>query len=330
MNKLLTVHNLSTKFKTERGIAHAVRFVNFSIDVGEIMGLVGESGSGKSVTAKSIMRLIDKSKGQISGKILLEGEDLLLKKEKEMQSIRGNSVSMIFQDPMSSLNPLYSVGEQIAEVYRYHKKMKKKAAKEATIRLMEQIGIPAAEKRYSQYPHEFSGGMLQRIMIAIALACNPRLLIADEPTTALDVTIQAQILRLLKRLQGEFDMGILLITHDLGVVAEICDRVSVMYAGEIVESGDVETIFRAPMHPYTLGLIASIPKLGSKTKMLSPIEGAPPDLHGELKGCPFAERCAYKTDICLAESPELREVEERHIVGCHHVEAIFQQRRQYA
>ncbi|MEK3935703.1 ABC transporter ATP-binding protein [Sporosarcina sp. FSL W7-1349] len=330
MNNLLTVHNLSTKFKTERGIAHAVRFVNFSIDVGEIMGLVGESGSGKSVTAKSIMRLIDRSKGQISGEILLEGENLLLKKEKAMQSIRGNSVSMIFQDPMSSLNPLYSVGEQIAEVYRYHKKMNKKAAKEATIRLMEQIGIPAAEKRYSQFPHEFSGGMLQRVMIAIALACNPKLLIADEPTTALDVTIQAQILRLLKRLQGEFDMGILMITHDLGVVAEICDRVSVMYAGEIVESGDVETIFQAPMHPYTLGLIASIPKLGSKTKMLSPIEGAPPDLHGELKGCPFAERCAYKTDLCLEESPELREVEEKHSVACHHVESIFQQGRQYA
>lgn len=330
MTTLLTVTNLSTKFKTERGIAHAVRYVNFSIAVGEIMGLVGESGSGKSVTAKSIMRLVDKSKGEITGEILLEGEDLLAKKDREMQRIRGNSVSMIFQDPMSSLNPLYSVGDQIAEVYRYHKKMNKKNAKEATIRLMEQIGIPAPEERYSQYPHEFSGGMLQRIMIAIALACAPKLLIADEPTTALDVTIQAQILRLLKSLQSKFDMGILMITHDLGVVAEICDRVSVMYAGKIVESGEVETIFKSPMHPYTLGLIASIPKLGNKVKMLSPIEGAPPDLHKELKGCPFADRCLYKTDICLEEAPELRQLEENHIVACHHAEAIIQQRRQLA
>jgi len=328
MNKLLTVNNLSTRFKTERGIAHAVRYVNFSISVGEIMGLVGESGSGKSVTAKSIMRLIDKTKGEITGEVILEGVDLLAKKEKEMQKIRGNSVSMIFQDPMSSLNPLFTVGEQIAEVFRYHKKLNKKSAKEATISLMDQIGIPAAEKRYGQYPHEFSGGMLQRIMIAIALACNPKLLIADEPTTALDVTIQAQILRLLKSLQSKFDMGILLITHDLGVVAEVCDRVSVMYAGKIVESGEVEAIFKTPMHPYTLGLIASIPKLGSKVKMLSPIEGAPPDLHEELKGCPFADRCLYKTDLCLEEAPELQQLEDNHIVACHHAEVIMQQRRQ--
>lgn len=328
MTKLLTVNNLSTKFKTERGIAHAVRYVNFSIDVGEIMGLVGESGSGKSVTARSVMGLIDKKRGEVTGEVLLENDDLLLKKPKEMQKIRGNSVSMIFQDPMSSLNPLFTVGDQIAEVYRYHKNMNKKSAKEATIELMRQIGIPAPEKRYSQYPHEFSGGMLQRIMIAIALACNPKLLIADEPTTALDVTIQAQILRLLKSLQSKFDMGILMITHDLGVVAEVCDRVSVMYAGKIVESGTVEKIFDKPLHPYTLGLIASIPKLGSKAKMLNPIEGSPPDLHGELKGCPFAERCQYKTDVCLEEAPELRVLEDNHIVSCHHAEMISEEERE--
>lgn len=327
MNNLLTVKNLSTKFKTDRGIAHSVRYVNFSIGTGEIMGLVGESGSGKSVTAKSIMRLIDKVRGEVTGEIILDGEDLLQKKEREMQKIRGNTVSMIFQDPMSSLNPLYTVGEQIAEVYRYHKKMNKKEAKEATIQLMEQIGIPAPENRYSQYPHEFSGGMLQRIMIAIALACNPKLLIADEPTTALDVTIQAQILRLLKSLQSQFEMGILMITHDLGVVAEVCDQVSVMYAGKIVESGDVHTIFESPMHPYTIGLIASIPKLGSKTKVLNPIEGAPPDLHLELLGCPFAERCAFKTERCLTETPELRELGNNHIVSCHHAEEIMEQRK---
>lgn len=330
MTQLLTVKNLSTKFKTERGIAHAVRYVNFSIDVGEIMGLVGESGSGKSVTARSVMGLVDKKRGEVTGEVLLENDNLLLKKPKEMQKIRGNSVSMIFQDPMSSLNPLFTVGDQIAEVYRYHKKMNKKNAKEATIELMKQIGIPAPEKRYSQYPHEFSGGMLQRIMIAIALACNPKLLIADEPTTALDVTIQAQILRLLKSLQSKFDMGILMITHDLGVVAEVCDRVSVMYAGKIVESGTVEKIFDKPLHPYTLGLIASIPKLGSKAKMLNPIEGSPPDLHRELKGCPFAERCQYKTDVCLEDAPELRSLEDHHVVSCHHAEAISEEGRELA
>ncbi|MEX2104916.1 MAG: ABC transporter ATP-binding protein, partial [Bacilli bacterium] len=318
MSKLLEVKNLSTKFRTERGAAHAVRFVNFSIERGETMGLVGESGSGKSVTAKSIMKLIDLSRGSISGEIHLDGMDILSKKEKEMQHIRGNNVSMIFQDPMTSLNPLLTVGEQIAEVFRYHKKLNKKAAKEETIKLLSLVGIPSPENRYDQYPHEFSGGMLQRMMIAIALACKPKLLIADEPTTALDVTIQAQILRIIKALQKEFDMGVLMITHDLGVVAEVCDKVSVMYAGEIVESGDVNTIFESPMHPYTLGLIASIPKLGARLKTLQPIEGSPPDLHLELQGCPFADRCKYKPDLCLTAAPTLRSLEDGHLVSCHH------------
>ncbi|MFE8701570.1 ABC transporter ATP-binding protein [Cytobacillus sp. FJAT-54145] len=326
MSVLLEIKDLSTKFKTERGTAHAVRYVNLSINRGETMGLVGESGSGKSVTAKSIMRLVDKSRSSLSGEITIDGIDILSKKEKEMQQIRGNIVSMIFQDPMTSLNPLFTVGDQISEVFRYHKKMNKKLAKEETIKFLSLVGIPSPEKRYSQYPHEFSGGMLQRLMIAIALACKPKLLIADEPTTALDVTIQAQILRLIKELQNEFDMGVLMITHDLGVVAEVCDKVSVMYAGEIVESGDVKVIFASPMHPYTLGLISSIPKLGARSKTLNPIEGSPPDLHLELKGCPFADRCKYKTELCLSDSPKLRTLEDGHQVSCHHAETIMQER----
>ena len=322
MRKLLEVKNLSTKFKTERGTAHAVRYVNFSIERGKMMGLVGESGSGKSVTAKSIMKLFDPARTTVTGEIQLDGIDILSKTEKQMQKIRGNVLSMIFQDPMSSLNPLLTVGEQISEVFRYHKKMNKQTAKEETIKLLTLVGIPSPESRYKQYPHEFSGGMLQRLMIAIALACKPKLLIADEPTTALDVTIQAQILRIMKRLQHEFDMGILMITHDLGVVAEVCDHVSVMYAGQIVESGDVDTIFESPLHPYTLGLMSSIPKLGERSKTLNPIEGSPPDLHFELKGCPFAERCKFKTDACLAEVPVLRTMQEGHLVSCHHAEKI--------
>jgi oligopeptide/dipeptide ABC transporter ATP-binding protein len=326
MSKILEVENLSTKFKTERGTAHAVRYVNFSINSGETMGLVGESGSGKSVTAKSIMKIIDTSRGTITGSIKVDGEDIVAKKEKQMKQIRGNTVSMIFQDPMTSLNPLMKVGEQIAEVFRYHKKMNKTQAKIESIKLLLLVGIPSPEKRFEQYPHEFSGGMLQRIMIAIALACKPKLLIADEPTTALDVTIQAQILRLMKDLQQEFNMGVLMITHDLGVVAEVCDKVSVMYAGEIVESGDVDSIFETPMHPYTLGLIASIPKLGSKNKMLNPIEGAPPDLHLEIPGCPFADRCQYTTEECVTTKPELRVFEKGHQVSCHHTEELVQKR----
>lgn len=326
MNTLLSVNNLSTKFKTARGTAHAVRYVNFQIKSGEVMGLVGESGSGKSVTARSIMRLVERSKGFIEGEILVDGQNITAKTEKEMSNIRGNLMSMIFQNPMTALNPLFTVGEQIAEVYRYHKKASRKEAKIATIELMNKIGIPAAEKRYAQYPHEFSGGMLQRIMIAIALACNPKLLIADEPTTALDVTIQAQILRLLSSLQKEFDMGILIITHDLGVVAEICDRVSVMYAGEIVESGNVEDILKNPMHPYTFGLIQSIPRLGSAQKKLSSIEGSPPDLHKVIEGCPFLDRCEFKLEKCKVTSPKLNEISDGHLVSCHNIEAVVKRR----
>lgn len=325
MDNLLEVRNLSAKFKTKGGIAHAVRNVNITIKQGEALGLVGESGSGKSVTAKSIMKLVDLSRSSIEGSITLDGEDILLKSEKQMQKIRGNTVSMIFQDPMTSLNPLLKVGEQISEVFRNHKKFSKKKAKEETIKLLSLVGISLPEKRYNQFPHEFSGGMLQRIMITTALACKPKLLIADEPTTALDVTIQAQILRLMRGLQSEFGMSVLMITHDLGVVAEMCDKVSVMYAGEIVESGDVNTIFESPMHPYTLRLFASIPKIGEKGRILRPIEGSPPDLQSEIRGCSFANRCTYKTERCITTKPRLITL-KNHQVACHHAGEISLER----
>ncbi|WHY79949.1 ABC transporter ATP-binding protein [Neobacillus sp. WH10] len=322
MSDLLTVKNLSTQFQTERGISHAVRFVNFSIKSGETMGIVGESGSGKSVTAKSIMRLVESQNGKIvSGEMIFENINLAKQTEKQMQKIRGNSVAMIFQDPMTSLNPLLKVGSQIAEVLRFHKGMTKQQAQKEVINLMTQLSIPSPEKRYHQYPHEFSGGMLQRLMIAISLACKPKLLIADEPTTALDVTIQAQILRLMKELQQQYGMAILMITHDLGVVAEICDKVSVMYAGEIVESTSVENIFEQPLHPYTKALMDSRPKLGYREKKLKSIEGSPPDLSKKINGCPFAPRCAVKIEICATEKPALKQMTPSHWAACHVAEA---------
>lgn len=327
LSNLLEVKNLSTQFKTERGIAHAVRFVNFSIRPSETMGIVGESGSGKSVTARSIMRIVEHQQGKItSGEILLEGIDLVQQSEKQMQKIRGNTVSMIFQDPMTSLNPLIKVGEQIAEVLRFHKGLNKLQARVETIKIMQDMSIPSADKRYEQYPHEFSGGMLQRLMIAISLACKPKLLIADEPTTALDVTIQAQILRLINQLKHQYHMSILLISHDLGVVAEVCDYVSVMYAGEIVESTDVDSIFAEPLHPYSLGLMESMPKLGEKKASLNPIEGSPPNLTEVILGCAFAKRCRYKTELCERKKPNLREMRTSHWVACHHAEEIVKER----
>lgn len=304
-----------------------MRQVNLSLKPGETIGIVGESGSGKSVTARSIMRIVENQGGQItSGQILLEGDDLVKKSEKQMRKIRGNTISMIFQDPMTSLNPLIKVGEQIAEVLRYHKNYSKQQAKAETIRIMQDMAIPSAEKRYGQYPHEFSGGMLQRLMIAIALACKPKLLIADEPTTALDVTIQAQILRLMKQLQTQYNMSILLITHDLGVVAQVCDRVSVMYAGEIVESTDVATLFEEPLHPYTWGLIESIPRLGQRKGSLLPIQGSPPKLTDEIIGCAFAKRCPYKSARCEQEKPILELLRPAHYVACHHAEELVKGR----
>lgn len=323
MSHLLEVVNLKTEFKTDRGIAQAVRGVNFSLHAGQTMGLVGESGCGKSVTAKSILRLLPAPYGEITnGSILFDGKDIVKKSKREMEELRGNEISMIFQDPMTSLNPVLPIGEQVAEVFIHHKKMSKKKAMEQTVELLRSISIPSPEKRIHQYPHEFSGGMLQRIMIAIALACRPKLLIADEPTTALDVTIQAQILRLMKKLQKDLGMAILMITHDLGVVAEVCDHVSVMYAGQIIETADVRTLFKDPKHPYTWGLLGSIPKLGERRNRLNPIEGSPPSLIQPSPGCAFAGRCPFVTDACREIPQQLMVAGEGHWVACHRVGEI--------
>ncbi len=316
-DELIDVKGLSVKFKTDRGEAYAVRDVNFSIKAHETLGLVGESGSGKSVTAQSILKLHPKDRTIIAGEIRYKGENLLDKSEKEMQKIRGNHISMIFQDPKVALNPNIKVGKQISETIRYHKKISKNASIEQTIKLINEVGIPFAEERYYQYPHEFSGGMLQRFMIAIALSCNPDFLIADEPTTALDVTVQAQILRMMKKLQKDFGMSILIITHNLGIVSEICDHVAVMYAGELVEISDVFSIFSKPLHPYTNGLLEAIPILGQKHKKLKNIEGHPPNIFDCIQGCHFSPRCPYKTDICLTEKPLLKQVGNLRYVACH-------------
>jgi oligopeptide/dipeptide ABC transporter ATP-binding protein len=316
-DELIRVKGLSVKFKTDRGEAYAVRNVNFAIKPNETLGLVGESGSGKSVTAQSILKLHPSDRTKIAGEISYKGQNLLDNNEKEMQKIRGNQISMIFQDPMISLNPVIRVGEQISETIRYHKKISRKEAMEQSIRLINEVGIPFAEERYHQYPHEFSGGMLQRFMIAIALSCNPNFLIADEPTTALDVTVQAQILRLMKKLQKDFGMSILIITHNLGIVSEICDHVAVMYAGELVEISDVIPIFSNPLHPYTYGLLEAIPVLGQKHKKLKNIEGHPPNIFDHIQGCNFSPRCPFKTDICLTEKPILRQVGNLRYVACH-------------
>lgn len=319
-NSIITVKNLSVKFRTERGIVHAVRSISFHVLSGEIHGLVGESGCGKTVTAKTFLRLHDPSRTAVEGRILY-GEnaeaDILALHEKEMRQIRGNEISMIFQDPMTSLNPLLTAGEQIAEMMRLHRGMDRRSAREEALKLLNQVGIFPGEKRYGQYAHEFSGGMQQRIMIAIALSCGPKLLVADEPTTALDVTIQAQILLLIKQLQKDTGMSVLLITHNFGVVAEICDRVSVMYAGEIIESGSVGEILCEPLHPYTKGLIETIPKSGSRGKQLKTIEGMPPDLLEEVVGCPFAPRCAFAMEKCSICKPELKDAGHEHFTACH-------------
>lgn len=318
MTKLLEIQNLHISFKTYGGRVQAVRGVNFYINKGEILGIVGESGSGKSVTVHSIMKLLPNN-ATISkdSRIMYKGENLVEKSEREMQKIRGNEISMIFQDPMTSLNPTMKVGKQIAEVLLKHQKISQSEVKRRTIEMLELVGIPQPEKRAEQYPHEFSGGMRQRVMIAIALACRPELLIADEPTTALDVTIQMQILSLMKELQRKMDTSIILITHDLGVVAETCDRIVVMYAGQIVETGTVEDIFYRPNHPYTKALLNSIPRLDMKAdEPLQPIVGSPPDLFSPPPGCPFFDRCKYAMAICQFHNPEMEAVEHEHYSAC--------------
>lgn len=320
---LLDVQNLSTHFKTEEGILRAVDRVSFQVHRGETLGIVGESGCGKSVTAKSIMQIVPKPNGSIvGGKILYHREDEIIDiatlhyQSQQMRELRGNEISMIFQEPMTSLNPVYTIGDQIMEAIQLHQKLDKKAAREKTIEVLGKVGIPSPQDRVDRYPHEFSGGMRQRAMIAMALSCNPRLLIADEPTTALDVTVEAQIINLMQDLQTEMGMSIIMITHDLGVIAGIADRVLVMYAGWVVEAGNTEEIFYDPQHPYTRALLQSIPKIGSKTRLES-IKGSVPDLNNLAQGwCYFAPRCAEAMDICVEKEPPISSREDGHTVKC--------------
>lgn len=318
--KILEIDNLKTTFQTLRGSIVAIDGVSFHIQKGEIVGIVGESGCGKSVTSQSIMRLYDEKKlVKYSGKIYFEGKNLLELKESEMEQIRGNEIAMIFQDALSSLNPVFMVGDQIAEALMIHQGVSKKEAMETAQDLLKLTGIPAPEKRIYNYPHEMSGGMRQRAMIAMALACQPKLLIADEPTTALDVTIQAQILDLIKNLNQKLDAGIMLITHDLGVVAQTCERVIIMYLGQIVEEGFVNDIFDHPMHPYTQGLLQSIPTLETKKEEpLFMIKGTVPALTNLKEGCRFQDRCPYVTEECRKTAPELKELNSSQKVRCFH------------
>jgi oligopeptide transport system ATP-binding protein len=315
---LLRVRNLHTRFATDRGDVRAVNGVSFDLAEGEILGLVGESGSGKSVTAMSIMRLVPEPPGHIAADSLaFDGRELLQLSEAQMREERGSSMAMIFQDPMRSLNPVLTIGRQILEVLRRHQKLDGPAAKRRAIELLETVGIPSAEKRLSAYPHQFSGGMRQRVMIAIALSCNPRLLIADEATTALDVTIQAQIIDLVKRLTHERGTSVIWISHDLGVVAGLCDRVNVMYAGNVVESGPIRELFHRPSHGYTLGLMGSTPRVdGVGVRRLTPIEGVPPNLIEPIKLCPFLPRCRVSVPACQTIPPERRDLGGEHWARC--------------
>jgi oligopeptide/dipeptide ABC transporter ATP-binding protein len=319
-DRILDVRGLKTYFYTEDGVVKAVDGVDFHVKHGEVLGLVGESGCGKSVTSFSIMRLVGIPGKIIEGEILFEGQNLLQLPEADMRRIRGNRISMIFQQPISCLNPVFKVGDQIMEVLDIHQKLGKEKGRARAIELLQTVGIPDAETRLDAYPHELSGGMAQRVMIAMALACVPELLIADEPTTALDVTIQAQILDLLRNLRSRVSTSIILITHDLGIVAEMCERVAVMYAGRIVEETDVMTLFGEPKHPYTIGLIASVPILGQIKDRLAVIPGTVPNLINLPPGCRFAPRCQARVEhgleICTREEPELRPAGPRHTVRC--------------
>jgi len=315
-NKLLEVKNLKTHFKTREGTVKAVDGIDFKVDRNEILSIVGESGCGKSVTSRTIMGLIGHEKSEIvDGEVYFKGENLLEKSKEEMRNIRGDEISIIFQDPMTSLNPVYTVGDQIAEVPIIHEKENKKSAFKRAIDMLKKVGIPSAEARAKQYPHQFSGGMRQRGVIGMSLVCSPDLLIADEPTTALDVTIQSQILKLLLKLREDMDSGIILITHNLGVVAEISDSVAVMYAGKLMEKASVSDLFNKTSHPYTKGLLASLPVPGKK-KELTPIEGQPPDLHNLPSGCRFSHRCPKAMEKCHKEAPPMFEVGKNHYSAC--------------
>jgi len=325
MNPILEIKNLKTRFYTQDGVVKAVNDVSYTMSSGEILGVVGESGCGKSVHALSMMQLIPDPPGKITnGEIWFDGRDLLTLNEDQMQKVRGRDIAMIFQDPMTSLNPVFTVGFQIVEALLLHNDMTKEEAKERAGDLLNLVGIPGAKQRLNDYPHQFSGGMRQRAMIAMGLSCEPRLLIADEPTTALDVTIQAQIIDLVKKLQDELGMAIMWITHDLGVVAELAHTINVMYAGSIIETGKIRNIYKQTRHPYTIGLLGSLPRLDDSpgTELVS-IPGLPPDLVALPKGCPFAARCGYRIDQCLTEKPPLVEIDgENHSVACWRWEEI--------
>lgn len=317
MSNLLEVKNIKTSFYTQFGEVQAVGGVSFELKTGEVLGIVGESGSGKSVTMLSIMNLLDDNGKVKEGQVFFEEKDLTTIKEADMCKIRGDAISMIFQDPMTSLNPLMTIGKQLMEPLKIHKNMSSKEAYNRSIELLTLVGIPSAKSRMKQYPHEFSGGMRQRVMIAIALSCNPKLLIADEPTTALDVTIQAQILELMKDIKNKLNTSVILITHDLGVVADICDRVNVMYGGLIVESGSVNDIYYRSRHPYTWGLMESVPNPNTLVrKRLKPINGQPPDLFKPPKGCPFYARCRYAMKVCRENRPALYDIGVGHKSAC--------------
>ena len=320
--KLLEVKNLRTEFKRDKTWVTAVNNVSFSINKGEILGLVGESGCGKSVTSLSVMRLLARNSKISNGEVILNGHDLLKEDKKGMRKVRGREVAMIFQEPMNSLNPCMRIETQLTEAILLHNDFSKEQAHQRAVDVLKSVGIPEPEMTLKSYPHQLSGGMCQRVMIAMAMSCEPELLIADEPTTALDVTIQAQILELMEDIRAKRNTGILMITHDLGVVAEMCSRVVVMYAGRIVEEASVEDLFANPKHPYTQGLIASVPKLGSGVSSLPSIPGSVPDLSVMPKGCKFAPRCKYATDICRQQEPELQTTADGRRCRCHHTDNL--------
>lgn len=310
---LLEISNLTVSFSTPQGKFNAIDDISFSINSGETVGIVGESGCGKSVTALSIMRLLDEHNSKINGEIKFKGDNLLKRSKKEMRRMRGKNISMIFQEPMTSLNPLHTVGKQIMEVYKIHENLSQNESRKKALQMLKLVGIPMPDKIIDEYPHQLSGGMRQRVMIAIALACNPQLLIADEPTTALDVTIQAQILRLMKELKDTLETSIMMITHDLGVVAQVADRIIVMYAGQIIEASDVKRLFKRPIHPYTKGLMQSIPKVDIHMKKLQTIKGMVPSLYNMPSGCRFAPRCKYSIEKCTNEVPALIDIDNRKV-----------------
>jgi oligopeptide/dipeptide ABC transporter ATP-binding protein len=332
MATLLEVRDLRTHFFTPAGVVKAVDGVSYTLEEGETLGLVGESGCGKSISALSIMRLVPNPPGKtVGGEIIFDGQDLLKLSDSEIRHVRGKQIAMVYQEPMTSLNPVLSIERQLTESVELHLGMSKVEARSEAVRRLGQVGIPDPERRLKQYPHQFSGGMLQRVMIAMALSCNPKLIIADEPTTALDVTIQAQILDLMKDLSREYGVSLLIITHNLGVVARYADRVNIMYAGKIIERGTARDIYRNPGHPYTIGLLNSVPRLDlPRTEKLDPIEGQPPDLLHPPAGCAFRERCRFAVDRCAEETPPLRSVGAGHLSACFAAETLLAREKEDA